>query len=83
MDAAVVGIGDVEISGGVDGDAVRIVELAIATAICAELREILAIRREFLDAVVVGVGNINIAYIIYGYSRWVVELTVAVASCTK
>ena len=67
LDAVVVGVGNVEVADRGDGDAARVVELAIARARRAELADEFARRVELLDAVVAGVGHPDVARGIGGH----------------
>ena len=68
MDAVVVGVGDIEVTSGVNCYAVRILELTVAATSCAESRKISAIGGKLLNVVFSYLGNVNVARFI-GYSK--------------
>src|SRR5438876_3565802 len=77
LDAAVVRIRDVDISGSVGGDAEGSVELPVVAAARSPLSEVGAGSSELLDAVVVGVCDVNVATGVGRYALGRIELSVA------
>src|SRR6476659_1154604 len=73
----VLGVGDPDVPGGIDGDALRSGELAVVVAGAAELGEVFAFGAEALGAVVLGVGDPELSFGVEGEAVGVGELAVA------
>src|SRR5207253_7714231 len=75
LDALVAGVGHEDVAVLVDRDAVGPVELAVAAARVAELRDEAAVAVEALDAVVAGVDHVDVAVaVVHGHVGRAAEL---------
>src|SRR4029453_12821887 len=72
-------IDDIDPAGGIDGDAVRRVELAIATAKATPLQEKRSGTGEFLDPVIIPVHHVHVARGADGNAHGLPELPSAAA----
>ena len=66
LDAVIVHIGDVDITGLVGGDAYGTVKLPIASTLTTPLSKISTVGSELLDAVVTSVGDVDITGLVGG-----------------
>src|SRR5262245_47029032 len=77
LDAAILGVRDIDVAAGVHRDVIGISELAVAGAAAAPLREVDTAARELLDTTVCGVHHVDVAAGIHRHALWVEELPVS------
>ena len=70
-------IGDVDVASGINGDAVRLIELPVARSIATPLRDENTVRCELLDSVVASIGDVNVTFGVEGDTAGPTELPIS------